>query len=90
MNYMVCPLHKIPIYFLNYKSDLSKNKMDPVFIDRYRDKLFVFLCECYVTNEPYVTCFSGPFLKIYDSEGNIQQAVSLRDLDILLQFLFFF
>ena len=82
INYMVCPLCEISMYFWNYKNDPQKNKMDPVLMFRYRDKLFPFLCECYMINEPSIACFSEPFLRIYDSEGNIH--VSLRGLYILL------
>lgn len=62
----------------------KKNRMDPIFIDRCRDKLFTFLCECFVINEPSLACFFWTFSKIYDSEGNTQQDVSLPDLDKLL------
>ena len=84
INYMLCSLCEIPIYFWNYKNDLRKNKMDPVFMLRYRNKLFPFLCKCYVINKPSIAYFSRHFFKIYDSEDNIQQDVSLLDLDILL------
>lgn len=55
-------------YFWNYKNDLEKIRMDPIFMMCYRDKLFHFLCESYVMFEPSIAYFSGPFFRIYDSE----------------------
>lgn len=71
-------------YFWNYKNDLEKIRMDPIFMMCYRDKLFHFLCESYVMFEPSIAYFSGPFFRIYDSEWNIHQNVSLLDFDVLL------
>lgn len=61
INYMVCPMCEIPMYFWNCKNDLKKNRMDPIFMDRYRDKLFTFLWECFVINEPSLACFFWTF-----------------------------
>ena len=41
ISYMVCPLCEIPLYFWNYKDDLRKNRMDPVYM-LFTEKSFYF------------------------------------------------
>ena len=65
---MICPLCYIPMYFWNVKDDLKKNRMDAIFLVRYRDRLFPFLVECFIMNESSIAAFAGPFITIYDSK----------------------
>ena len=57
-----CLLFDIKQWFWNYKEDLKKHQLDPVFLSRYRNKLFPYLIECYMIHEPSIACFAGGFL----------------------------
>lgn len=65
---MMCPLCYIPIYFWNFKDDLKKNRIDAIFLARYRDRLFPSLVKCFIMNQSSIAAFAGPFITIYDSK----------------------
>ena len=67
-----CPLCEIILHFWNYKDDLKKQQLDPVFLVCYRERLFPWI-ECFLMHEPSIACFAGPFFKIYDADGNVYQ-----------------
>ena len=75
------PLCDIILHFWNYKDDLKKQRLNPVFLVCYRERLFPFLIECFLMHEPSIACFAGSFFRIYDADGKVYQDFCLRDLD---------
>ena len=82
----ICPVCFVILNngFWSYKEDLKKHRLDPVFLSRYRNKLFPYLIECYMMHEPSIACFAGVFYKIYADDGNVYRDIRLYDLDVKL------
>ena len=40
---MASPMCYIPMVFWNFRDDLKKNRLDPIYMGRYRERLFRFL-----------------------------------------------
>ena len=72
----------MPLYFNNFREESFLNRTDPIFLANYRDKLFPFSTECYVTEESSISAFAEPFCRKYHGDGNILKAVSFTDLSV--------
>lgn len=51
----------------------------------YRDKLFLFLAECFLAYEPLIAAFAGHLFKVYDFKVNVLSDVSPLDCSVKMK-----
>ena len=56
---MVCPMCYIPMFFWNFRDDSKKNRLDPIYMGQYKERLFADLIECFVMKESSIADFAG-------------------------------
>ena len=56
---MVSLMCYIPMFFWNFCDDSKKNRLDPIYMGQYRERLFADVIECFVMKESSIADFAG-------------------------------